>query len=142
MVAKSFALLLVRLVVGVAFILHGWPKVQNPQAWMAGMENAPHPAIQAIAAFVEFGGGILLAVGLLTRFAALALATVMIGALALVHVPQGHPFLAKWNPGAELASVYLVVNLLIAITGAGAFSLDKLLFGRCREVPPSVGGTH
>ena len=53
----SVALLLVRLVMGVAFILHGWPKIQAPLAWMG--PDAPVPAaLQLAAAVAEFGGGL------------------------------------------------------------------------------------
>ena len=134
----STGLLLVRLVVGAAFILHGWPKVQNPTGWMNEMPGAPPGAVQAIPAVFEFVGGILLAAGLLTRGAALALASVMIAALALVHIPRGDPFVAVGRSSAELASAYLVVNLLIAATGPGTFSLDESLFGRCCVVSPST----
>jgi putative oxidoreductase len=132
--AVSAALLLVRLVVGVAFILHGWPKIQRPMEWMSSMPNPPPGPMQAIAAVFEFGGGVLLALGLLTRVAALALAAVMVGALALVHIPKGDPFVAPGGASAEPASVYLAVSLLIAAVGAGAYSLDAVLFrGRVRS---------
>ena len=108
----SGGLLLVRLVVGTAFILHGLPKIQNPLGWMSGMENAPPGVFQAVAAVFEFVGGILLVAGLADAGAALALVSVMIGALALAHIPRGDPFVAVGKPSSELASVYLVVNLL------------------------------
>ena len=134
--AVSAATLAVRLVVGVAFVLHGWPKMQNPFGWMSGMDNAPPGALQAVAAVFEVGGGILLAAGLLTRVSALALASVMVGALALSHIPKGDPFVAVGKPSAELASVYLAVSLLIAAIGPGRFSLDALIFDRCCAAPP------
>jgi len=125
--AVSAALLLVRVVVGVAFILHGWPKIQKPFEWMSGMPNPPPGIMQALAALCEVAGGALLALGLLTRVAALAIAAVMVGALALVHVPKGDPFVAPGGPSAEPASVYLAVSLLIAAVGAGAYSLDAVV---------------
>src|SRR5262249_56598664 len=67
--ATSSAILLVRLVVGAAFILHGLPKFQNLFTWMDKLEYAPPGIIQAIAPICEVGGGILLALGLLTRVA-------------------------------------------------------------------------
>jgi putative oxidoreductase len=136
--AVSTGLLLVRVVVGAAFVLHGWPKMQNPTGWMAGMDNAPPGALQAVAAVVEFGGGILLAAGLLTRLASLLLAAQMVAALALVHIPKGDPFVAVGRSSAELASVYLAFSLLIAATGPGAYSLDALIFGRERVATPRV----
>jgi putative oxidoreductase len=139
--ATSTGLLLVRLVVGAAFILHGWPKIQNPTGWMNEMPGAPPGIVQAIPAVFEFAGGILLAAGLITRGAALALVSVMIGALAMVHIPRGDPFVATKGPSSELASVYLAVNLLLAATGPGMFSLDALLFDRCCAAPARTSDT-
>jgi putative oxidoreductase len=130
--ATSTGLLLVRLAVGAAFVLHGWPKVQDPTGWMdaMGMGDAAPGFLQAVAAFIEFGGGILLAAGLVTRVAALLLAAQMVAALALVHVPHGDPFVAAARPSAELPVAYLAVSLAVAALGAGAYSLDALLFER------------
>jgi putative oxidoreductase len=140
----STGLLLVRLVVGAAFILHGWPKIQHPTDWMGEAGSSVPGALQATGAGIEFVGGILLAVGLVTRVAALLLAAQMVAALAMVHIPHGDPFVAMGRPSAELASVYLVVSLLVATTGPGAFSLDALIFGGCRSVrsPSAAGAGH
>jgi putative oxidoreductase len=128
--AISTGLLLVRVVLGAAFVLHGWPKMQNPFGWMGG--DMPG-FVQALPAAFEFFGGILLALGLCSRVASLALASVMIGALALVHIPKGHPFVATGGPSSELAAIYLTFTLLLTATGPGAYSLDALLFGRERS---------
>lgn len=140
--ATSTGILLVRLVVGAAFVMHGLPKIQNPFGWMGGMEGAPPGVFQALAAVFEFGGGILLMLGLFTRCAALALASVMVAALALVHIPHGDPFVSTKGPSAELASVYLVLSLAIAALGAGAYSLDAVLFDRERAASPSLAPAH
>ena len=142
--AVSAGLLLVRVVVGAAFVLHGWPKIQNPTGWMNAMGGDTPGFAQAIAAGFEFFGGILLALGLVTRVSALALASVMVGALVLVHIPKGDPFVAVGRPSAELASVYLVVSLAVAALGAGAYSLDAVFFdpGRERGTAPSLAAAH
>lgn len=131
----AFALLVVRLVVGLAFILHGWPKIQNPMGWMNAMGGSSVPAfLQALAAFAEFGGGIALVVGLLTPIAAFGLVCQMLGALFLVHVPQGHSFVSQSGPSYELALVYFVVAILLIALGPGKWSLDARLFaGRSIE---------
>src|SRR5215468_3775960 len=98
--------------------------------WMQGMDNAPPGILQATAAVIEVGGGILLAAGFLTRVAALLLAAMMITALALVHIPRGDPFVAQGKPSAELACAYLAVALAVAALGAGAYSLDAVFFTR------------
>lgn len=133
-VPESVGLLLVRLVVGVAFILHGWPKVKQPFSWMEGMGASVTPPgfLQAVGAFIEVGGGLLLILGLLTPLAALALALQMIAALSLVHWPAGHPFVAAGGSSYELPLVYLLLFVLFMTTGAGRFSLDEVFFGHRR----------
>jgi putative oxidoreductase len=130
--AVSTAALLVRLAIGVAFILHGWPKLQNPTGWMdaMGMQNTPPGFLQAAAAVIEVAGGALLVLGLVTRIAALLLVAQMIGALVLVHIPRGDPFVSMVGPSAELAVAYLTISLLVVAVGPGAFSLDYMIFGR------------
>lgn len=129
----SIGLLGLRLVMGTAFILHGWPKIQNPMGWM-GPEATVPAILQALAAVAEFGGGMALIVGLLTRLASLGIMTNMIVALAIVHLPHGDPFVGK--PGGhsyELAAVYLACAVLFLILGPGRYSLDGLLFCKPQE---------
>jgi putative oxidoreductase len=126
---KALALLFMRAVMGIAFILHGWPKIQNPMGWMDAM-GSPPALLQAIAALAEFGGGIALILGLLTPLAAFGLVCQMLGALFLVHLPKGHAFVAQGQPTYELALVYLALAVLLIAVGPGRYSLDYLLFGR------------
>ena len=125
------ALLLVRLVMGAAFILHGWPKMQKPTRWMNEMGlKRPAPAfLQALAALAEVGGGLALILGLLTPLAAIGIVCQMLAALFLVHLPNGDPFVAHDKPHYEPALVYLVMALLLIAVGPGRWSLDALLFG-------------
>ncbi len=53
----SVGLLLLRLVVGLAFMFHGYGKIQHPFGWM-GPNAAIPPFFQALAAISEFGGGL------------------------------------------------------------------------------------
>lgn len=127
----ALALLLIRLVMGLAFVLHGWPKIQNPMGWMNAMGGSSVPSfLQALAALAEFGGGIGLILGLLTPIAAFGLVCQMIGALVLAHLPQGHPFVSQSGPSYELPLVYLVVAILLIALGPGKWSIDALLFAR------------
>jgi putative oxidoreductase len=130
------ALLLLRLCVGAAFILHGWPKIQNPFGWMQmmGMDHPAPSALQALGALAEFGGGIALVLGLLTPLAALGIICQMIGALLLVHLPHGDPFVAQ-GPSFERAPVYLTIGIALLALGPGLWSVDALLFGRRSSQP-------
>jgi putative oxidoreductase len=125
----SVSLLLLRLVMGVAFLFHGWPKIQNPMAWMG--PDAPVPGfLQFLAALAEFGGGMALIVGLLARLASLGIATNMVVAIGMVHLPLGDPFVGKpGGPSYEPAAVYLACAILFVLLGPGRFLLDALLFG-------------
>jgi len=133
--AGALGLLILRVAVGAAFILHGWQKVQNATGWMP--EGMPMPEIfkspymQAAAACSEFGGGILLILGLLTPLAALALAGTMAVALATVHLPAGQAFVGKpGEPSWELPAAYLASVLTLLLVGPGKLSVDALLFDR------------
>lgn len=125
----SFALLLLRLIVGVAFMYHGWGKIQNPMSWMG---PAPVPGIiQFLGAFAEFGGGIALILGLLTKLASLGLVITMLVAVYLHAVIKGDPFVSSTGGGSyELALVYLGISILLISIGPGKYSLDKLFFGK------------
>jgi putative oxidoreductase len=130
----SIGLLLLRLVVGTAFLFHGWPKIQNPMQWM-GNSGIPG-ALQALAALSEFGGGIALILGLLTPLASLAIAATMSVAIGLVHLPNQHPFVGvPGKPSYELAAVYLAAAMVFLLVGPGRLSLDAFLFGS--SVPDS-----
>jgi putative oxidoreductase len=128
--SASFGLLVLRATVGLAFMFHGWPKIQNPTSWMGA--EAPVPGIlQAAAAVSEFGGGFLWIVGLLTPIASLLIAATMTTAAWMAHISQGHPFVGKpGSPSYELAAVYLSVAILLLLAGPGRLSFDALLFGR------------
>ena len=133
----SVGLVVLRLVMGAAFVLHGWPKINNPLGWM-GPEATMPGLLQGLAALAEFGGGMALVVGLLTRLASLGILSNMVVALAIVHLPHGDPFVGK--PGGrsfEPAAVYLACAVLFLLLGPGRFSLDALLFGRPVEDPTS-----
>ena len=69
-------------------------------------------------------GGILLILGLLVRWAALANIPIMVGALWFVHVQQGF-FILDGKNGYEYVLVLLGATIAQALLGAGAFTLRK-----------------
>lgn len=115
-----------RLVAGVAFIIHGWSKVQDPFNWLGS--EAPVPALfQALAAYSEFGGGIAWILGLLTPLASLGMFITMIVAVSF-HVSHGDPFVGHGS-SFEPALGYAALSFLLLMIGPGRFSLDAKLFG-------------
>ncbi len=123
------ALLLTRIVAGLAFTMHGWSKIQNPFGWMGPDGFAPS-SFQALAALSEFGGGLAWILGLLTPLAALGIACTMAVAFSMHTFMRGDPFVSMTGgPTSELAAVYFCIALLLLAMGPGRFSLDRALFG-------------
>jgi putative oxidoreductase len=84
----------------------------------------------------EFGGGILLAFGLLTPAAAAVLTAVMLVAVLSVHWANG---LWSTNRGFEYNLTLITVWLAIALAGPGAYSLDRWLGLRLPDLPTFLG---
>lgn len=131
----STGLLLLRLVAGTAFMMHGWGKIGSPMGWM-GPDAPIHGVFQALAAIAEFGGGLAWILGLLTPLVSLGILCTMAVA-ATTHVMKGDPFMG----GYELATVYFTVALLLLLAGPGRYSLDALFF-RSREPRAATGVTR
>lgn len=130
-VAPSVALLVLRLIGGVAFIFHGWGKIQNPFGWMG--EDAAVPGIfQALAAISEVGGGIAWIIGLVTPLASLGLFCTMTVAVYMHAVVKGDPFVNPGGGSYELALVYWGIAILLIVLGPGKISADNALFGERR----------
>jgi putative oxidoreductase len=132
----SAGLLLVRLVAGLAFMFHGYGKIQNPLGWM-GPDSSIPGLLQALAAIAEFGGGLAWMLGALTPLASFGLACTMVGAVWLHAVVIGDPFVPQGPGGSyELASIYLCFAVLLLLTGPGRYSLDSALFGERAPATP------
>ena len=128
-VSVDVALLLLRLSCGIAFILHGWGKIQTPMSWM-GPDSFIPPVFQALAAIAEFGGGIALVLGLFTRLAAFGIAITMLVAVYVHAVMGGDPFVSPTGGKSyELAANFLCIAIVFLAAGAGRFSIDKGIFG-------------
>lgn len=125
----NYTLLLVRIVFGLAMMLHGWGKIQSPMNWM-GPESAVPGVFQFLAALSEFGGGLAIIIGFLTPIASLGMACTMLVATGLHAIVMGDPFVSNGAGGSyELAAVYLALSLFLMTAGPGKHSLDRMFFG-------------
>jgi putative oxidoreductase len=75
----------------------------------------------------HFVGGVLLTIGFLTRLAALVQIPVLIGAVFVVHRQDG---LFAMGQSLEFSALVLFLLIVIAINGAGRYSLDYVTFGK------------
>jgi putative oxidoreductase len=135
--SNDVALTILRVILGVVFFAHG---AQKMLGWFGGfgfhatMGFFAHMGMPAPVAFLvictEFFGGLGLIVGLLTRIAALGIAGEMIGAIFLVHLPNG--FFMNWmgaqkGEGIEYHLLVIAAGAALLLRGAGAFSVDHAL---------------
>ena len=134
---KDEALLVLRLALGVIFVMHGAQKVLGlfgGTGLQATVENFQShlgipPALGYTAAFTEFFGGFALVVGLLTRLSALGIGVTMAVATLKVHLANG--FFINWfcaegkGHGFEYNLALLAMALALVLTGGGRYSLDR-----------------
>ena len=128
----AIGILVIRVLFGAAIAAHGAQKLFG---WFGGyglkgtggvfeqLGFRPGIAFAAAAALSECAGGILLTLGLFTPLGASAILAAMLVAIVSVHLKNG--FFAMAN-GVELPFLYAAVALGVALTGAGAYSVDAL----------------
>jgi putative oxidoreductase len=129
---RDVALLILRVVRGVIFLAHGWRKLIEfglaGTAQSFGQVGIPLPGLAAaFAAAVETVGGIALIVGAFTTVLSLLLMVDMRGAAVLVHLSHG---VFVTDNGWELVGALGAGALVLAVTGAGCYSVDRLVQGR------------
>ena len=119
-----------RLVLGVAMVYNGYDKVIphggfHGSAFSALDHHSHYVAslglpywLGYVSALTEFIGGILIILGLLTRFAAFLIACNMLVAIVMVTRHHGYS-------GSEYALALLVISLMLLFYGAGACALDR-----------------
>jgi putative oxidoreductase len=129
----DIGLLILRLTVGLALAAHGTQKLVG---WFGGpgldatgqffemIGFVPGRRHALMAGLAETAGGLLLALGLLTPFAAAVVFGVMLVAAFSVHIKKGF-FIT--SSGYEYTLVLGVAALTLAFTGPGSLSVDALL---------------
>lgn len=121
----SYLALFLRVVVGVTLVMHGYPKLKDPQATLKWAGNLGVPAAATVVAIVlEFFGGIALILGILVPVVAFFIALEMIGNIALKKSKMKAPYLTGQNASAyETDVLYILLAVTLIVLGAGAFSL-------------------
>jgi putative oxidoreductase len=114
--------LILRLALGLSMAVHGYQKVVphgalNHYAHYIATLGIPY-WLGYVSAFTEFVGGILLVIGLLTRFAAALVAINMLVALFVVGIHQGFGI---YNYIIALTAI----AIMLLFYGAGAMALDR-----------------
>lgn len=121
-------LLLLRIALGVVFVMHGWQKLAvygiSGVAGGFGQMGFPLPTVNAVLiTTVELVGGVMLLAGAGTRIVAALLAFAMLVATVVAHGTGGF-FLPT---GYEFALTLMLVSLALTQTGAGRYSVDARL---------------
>ena len=125
---RDVGLLILRIGIGLMFMIHGYPKIAGgPEKWQGlgntlGALNLGLPVFWGfMAAFAEFFGGLLLVLGLFFRAAAFLLFVTMFVAV-VKHISGGDGF-----NGYSHAAESCVLFLSLIMIGPGRYSLDQML---------------
>jgi putative oxidoreductase len=117
---------LMRIVFGFLFLCHGLQKLVGA----FGGHRVPLASLLGAAAVIETSGGLLIALGLLTSFAAFISCGEMAFAFFMTHFPRGP---LPIQNGGEPAVLYCFAFLFIAAMGSGRWALDARLRGGRRR---------
>jgi putative oxidoreductase len=131
---------IVRVVIGFMMTAHGWDKIQGgPTAFgeFLGSELGlpAGVALGWLVTFLEFGGGLMLIIGLFSRVVASFMAVELIGAIALVTWENG--LIGEEGVGFERDLAYISAFVVVMLLGPGKPSVDHAL-GLETSIPETV----
>lgn len=133
--SRNFASLVARVILGIIFIFHGWQKLHtngiSATERYFKVLDIPFPKAAAwYSALVEFGGGILLILGVLMPLVSLLLIADMIGAIFYAHIDNGF-----WNAdgGFELPLALIAGLVAVGLAETGRTGGDGYLTSRRRN---------
>ena len=125
--AECYAVM--RIVAGFLFLWHGAQKLFGIPSAIAG---AVPPFITYVAGPIELIGGLLIMIGLFTRWSAF----ITSGQMAFAYwIGHGTKALLPLQNNGELAVLYCFVFLFIAAQGGGIWSVDSLMNGNRGNAP-------
>jgi putative oxidoreductase len=130
----SLVTMLMRVVLGILFVVHGYSKFQMGLGNVAAsFESAGTPGFLAyIAGPLELFGGIFLILGLFTRYVCVLFIIMLIGAFVTMKWSLGLLGNGQMT-GYELDLAYLMVVVYLMVAGATKLSIDQFLFGRGKQ---------
>ena len=124
----------IRILVGITFLLHGLPKWQSIAGFSGFLESMGVPLsglVGPLIAILETGGGLLLIIGVGTRWLGLLFMIEMAIATLLVKLPVG--FIAPFGEpgtGYEIDLLLLVASFALLVLGSGALSVEQNILKR------------
>jgi putative oxidoreductase len=138
----QLAPLSLRLIIGFGFMAHGWAKLSRGPAGFAKLLaqiGAPLPEATAwVSTFVELLGGLAIFVGAFVEVVSVPLIVMMLVAMFTVHLKNGFSSINTIGltqngpqfgpPGYEVNLLYIAGLLSLILGGAGALSIDRLLW--------------
>jgi putative oxidoreductase len=128
----SSALLLIRVAIGIGFMMHGNPKLAHPMSWddnYALLPGIPR-IIQLIVTVAENFGGLMLVIGFLTPLWACIYICDMLVVICAIKIPSGLPYVGSGGKSFEIEAHLLLASIVLLITGPGRFSVDSLIVKR------------
>ena len=130
---SAFAPLPIRIMAGIAFIIHGLPKFENLQGTQGFFASVGIPAdLALLIGLLEVIGGVLLIVGLLTRMASILFIIEMIGAILVVKA--GNSFTGEC--GYEVDLLLMTISISLLLSGPGRVSIERDILKR--EIFPKI----
>ena len=124
---SDWALLVLRLGLGVTFLVHGRQKIPMWKMQPSAQLPAGMLSIMRTLSIAETAGGLGVTTGCLTQLAALGLAIVMLGAMRFKIMQWHRKFTG--DGGWELDYALLAAAVTLFLTGGGRFALDRALWG-------------
>ncbi|MEH7126424.1 DoxX family protein [Bacillus sp. JJ1532] len=128
---NGWSMLILRIVLGVTFLIHGVAKFQmglgNVAGWFESIGIMGF--LGYVVSVIELVGGIALLLGIGTKLISALIALVMLGAIFTAKLSVG--FIAPG--GYELDLALLAMAVVLVINGSQLFSLDNKLFGSSKE---------
>lgn len=133
--------LILRLIMGTGFIVHGWAKISRGTAGFGKLLawiGIPLPQVTAaVTSWIELTGGIVLILGIWTRFTAIPLAVTMMVAMFTINIRYGFSSIKTIGltpegpvfgpPGYEINLLYIGGLLVLMLLGAGKWSIGYFI---------------